>query len=128
MVSLLLALPLSVLGALPPSMYKKAQSRSSDVMVIKVGKVTKYRYSRNRLYVKARVKVLSVSRATRHIRKGSWITIRYKTLSKLPHGKFGAAPTPLLQRNHVYRAYLKRNRYTRTYAPAAGFQSFIKLY
>jgi hypothetical protein len=125
---LMLALPMSMFSALPPSMYKKAQTRSANVMVVRVGKVTQYRYSRNRLYVKARVKVLSVGRRTsRRIHRGSWITIRYKTVSRSPLGRFGAAATPVLKRGHVYRAYLKRNRHSRSYTPTAGARSFIKL-
>lgn len=124
--SMLVALPL--LGALPPSLYRKAQSRSSDVLTIEVKKVLTYRYRNNRLYVKARAQVLSVQRSSRWMRRGSWITIRYRTFRRLPHGTFGAAPIPVLQKGHKYRAYLKRQRHSWNYTPAAGARSFKTLY
>ncbi len=119
--------PMSMLGALSPSMYAKAQKRSPEVMVIKVGKVTRYRYTRNRLYVKARVRVLRVDRASRRIRPGRWITIRYRTTLRTRRGAFGAAAIPVLRRGQVYRAFLRRIRYSRYYAPSAGARSFVPL-
>ncbi len=120
--------PMSMSGALAPSVYAKAQNRSPEVMVIKVGKVTRYRYTRNRVYVKARVRVLRVDRASRRIRPGRWITIRYRTtLYPRRGGAFGAAAIPVLRRGQVYRAFLRRIRYSRYYAPSAGARSFVPL-
>ena len=124
--SMLVALPL--LGALSPSMYRKAQARSSDVLTIKVQKVRTYRYRNNYFDVRVRARVLSVQRASRWIHRGDWITIRYRTYHRLPRGTFGAGPIPLLQKGHRYRAYLKRYRHSRIYTPAAGARSFKTLH
>jgi hypothetical protein len=126
--SMLLGLPHSVFCAPPPSIYKKFKRASPEVMVVCVGKVTQYRYAYGKMYIKARAKVLSVSRSSRRLRRGSWITNRYKMLGKRSRGTFGAAPTPALVGNHVYRVYLSRDRHSHYFSPAAGNQSFVKLY
>jgi hypothetical protein len=121
---LMLALPMSILSAPPPWIAARAQRHSSEAVTIRVAKVTQYRSAHNRVYVKARAKVLSVDRTRSRLRPGSWITIRYKTRIRLPRGMFGAAPTPVLKRGNVYNANLNRIRHTRSYKPAAGFRSF----
>jgi len=121
-------MPQSSFGALPPSVYRKAQARSSHVMVIRVQRLLQYRYVRNRLYIKARVKVLSEKRGSRWIKRHRWITIRYQVQTSSRHGMFGAAPIPVLKKNHVYKAYLNRDRHSRYYTPSAGSRSFMYLY
>ena len=122
------AMPQLMMGAVPPSLLKSYQRSSSDVLVVKVGWVRQYRMRHNRLFVKARVKVLAAERSSHRVRRGQWITIRYRTSSRLPKGTFGGSPIPLLHKGHVYRAYLKHLRHSRTYAPYAGSKSFKLLY
>jgi len=121
-------MPQLMMGAVPPSLLKSYQRSSSDVLVVRVGRVSQYRMRHNRLYVKARVKVLAAERSSRRLRRGHWITIRYRTYTRLPKGVFGGAPIPVLRKGHVYRAYLKQLRHSRTYAPHAGSKSFKFLY
>ena len=127
MISALLMPPM-MMGAVPPSLLKTYQRTSTDVLVVKVGRVIRYRLRGNRLSIKARVKVLSVKRSSRRLRPGSWITIRYRTYTPLPKGVFGGPVIPVLRKGHVYRVYLKRKTHSRIYAPYAGSMSFRLLY
>ena len=120
-------MPKSAFGALSPAFYKSAQAKSSDVVVVKIEKVLRYRKRYNRLYVKAWARVLSVQRSSRRLRDESRIIIHYKTYSRLSRGTLGGAPIGVLRRGHVYRAYLKRDRHSRFYIPSAGNRSLIPL-
>jgi hypothetical protein len=121
---MVIVMPIRLLGAPPPWIFNNAQARSSEEVVLRIDKVIRYRYTHNRIYVKARAKVLRVVRSRNHLRRGQWITVRYTTRAKLPHGMLGAAPTPVLKRGHRYHAYLNRIRHSHSYTPAAGVASF----
>jgi hypothetical protein len=124
---MVMVMPIRLLGAPPPWIFNHAQSRSSEEVTIRIGKVIQYRYAHNRIYVKARAKVLRVKRSRSRLHQGQWITIRYMTRPKLPHGMLGAAPTPILKRGYRYHAYLNRIRHSNSYAPAAGVKSFKRI-
>jgi hypothetical protein len=114
-------------GALSPSFYQSLKRKSPEIVHVHVARVAQYHYAHGRLHIKARAKVLDVIRTRSHLRRGQWITIRYITRAHLPVGMLGAAPIPILKRNHTYRVYIKRERRSRYYSLAAGSESFALL-
>jgi len=118
----------NMLGAPPPSVYRKAKNIASEQLIIRVGDVVSYPLRNNMIYVRARAKVLRVERSRHHVHSGSWITIRYRYARPGRKGKFRGADPMTLKKGSVYRAYLNRSSRRWFYEPAAGFQSFQEIH
>ncbi len=126
LISLIFFMPYMLSAAISPAVYSNAKARASEVLLVKIGRVIKYRLRGNRILIKARAKVLRRYRSSRRTRYSRWITIRYITKARRSSKLLGPAPIPLLRSKQIYKAYLDRKRHY--YVPAAGNHSFVPIY
>ena len=113
-------------GELPPSIYKELQNSAPELLVIKVHHVKINSSISTDIRVDLVAEVLSVRRSKSGLKKGDRITIVYRTFISRPEGWVGPSPTPVLEKNKIYKAFLKKRKEGNLYLPAAKGKSFYK--
>jgi len=119
-------LSIKLLAELPPYVYEELQKSAPESLVIKVHHVKINSSISTDIKVDLVAEVLSVRRSNSGLKKGDRITIVYRTFISRPGGWVGPSPIPVLEKNKVYRAFLKKRKEGNLYLPAAKGKSFYK--
>lgn len=129
--SIFLAIILATIGQvwaeLPPWVYKERQDKAPEALVIKVRSVTKREVSEEkwkRLDFTVEAEVQKAERSATNLTSGAMITIHYSRREYF-QPIVGPSEVPALKQGQTCLAYLSADG--KTYAPAAGGQSFVSV-
>jgi len=103
---------------LPPGTYDQLRIDADEALVLQVTSV-KIVTSENYKNVTVQAKVLRVARSKSGLTKGDTVTLKYE-VSTIPFP--GPRPIPILQKNVIYPAFLKKRG--GNFEPAAYGESF----
>jgi len=120
----MLWLPYTLLAELPPSVYQESKKHAPEKVILMVNDLVCLSVNTAKTEVKANVRVVAVCHSKSGLKEGDTIMVRYRTFKKQSAGWIGPAPVPLLKQQHLYKAFLKRNKKGDFYLPAAGGRSF----
>jgi len=112
----------NLIAELPPKVYQEWKANANEVLEIKVLDVkTKTKNNLKHIYVTA--KVFKIFRSKSHLKRGSIIKIYYTKRAKKSPLILGPSEPITLKKEHIYKAYLKKDK-SNTYTIVAGGESF----
>ncbi len=111
---------------LPPIVYKNMIKNSSEIVTIKIEdiKIENTNCIKKKVFITARL--ISVKKTNSNLKDCDTIQITYNYQESYPKDWVGPKIIPLLEKNKIYRAYLKHIKQN-IYKPSAKGESF-KLY
>lgn len=115
---------LRLLAELPPYVYDALQKNAPESLLIKVDSVRTSSSMVTENAVTVEAEVINVIRSKSGLRKGDRITIAYSTFASRPGGWVGPSPIPVLEKDKIYSAFLKKDAVSNLYLPAAKGRSF----
>lgn len=109
---------------LSPVYYMKLQNNAPEFLVISVTEVQTDLIFSDTKSTNVKAKVLIAKRSESGLKRGDIINIVYNTAFSRPEGWVGPSSIPVLKKNEIYRAFLKKYEDSNTYEPAARGKSF----
>jgi hypothetical protein len=119
-------LSIKLFAELPPYVYTTLQKNAPESLLIKVHHLQINSSIVTDTTIRLEAEVIDVIRSKSGLKKGDRISILYRTFISRPGGWVGPSPIPVLEKDKIYSAFLKKGEESNLYLPAAKGKSFNK--